>query len=72
MCVQEFDDDEDGVLYERALNLLSHGKFSIYDPVAMGDDTKDLFTRILNGFLVKYKFDLPELLKEPENKEVEK
>lgn len=55
--------DEDDILYERALNLLSHGKYSIYEPVEMGDDNKDLFKRILDAFLGEYKFDLPELLK---------
>lgn len=55
--------DKDDVLYERALNLLSHGKYSIYEPVEMGDDNKDLFKRILKAFLDEYKFHLPELLK---------
>lgn len=55
---------EDAVLYERALNLLSHGKYSIYEPVSMGNDNKELFRKILSAFLNKYKFDLPELLKE--------
>ncbi|SFF68876.1 hypothetical protein SAMN04488033_104125 [Salegentibacter agarivorans] len=55
--------DKDDILYERALNLLSHGKYSIYDPVEMGVDNKDLFERILNAFLDKYQFNLPELLK---------
>ncbi|OWP65070.1 anticodon nuclease [Hymenobacter amundsenii] len=53
---------EDEVLFERALNLLSHGKHSVYQPAAMGDDTKELFIRILTGFLEKYKFELPEIL----------
>jgi len=60
-CIHGLDDD---VLYNRALNLLSHGKYSIYEPVTMGDDNKKLFKDILNAFLDKYKFDLPELLKE--------
>jgi hypothetical protein len=55
--------NKDDVLFERALNLLSHGKYSIYDPVEMSDDNKDLFTKILDAFLGEYKFDLPELLK---------
>lgn len=53
---------EDGVLYNRAVNLLSHGKYSIYEPVEMSDDNKILFKAILQGFLNKYEFDLPELL----------
>lgn len=52
----------DGVLYNRALNLLSHGKYSIYEPVDMSEDNKELFRSIMEGFLNKYEFELPELL----------
>ncbi|CCH48340.1 AAA family ATPase [Pseudodesulfovibrio piezophilus] len=57
-CVHGVDDD---VLYARALNLLSHGKYSVYEPREMVEDTKDLFKEILNAFLDQYKFALPEL-----------
>lgn len=60
-CIYGIDKDDD--LYVRALNLLSHGKYSIYEPVEMNNDNKDLFERILNAYLEKYNFDLPELLK---------
>lgn len=55
---------EDEVLFERALNLLSHGKYSVYEPVDMSQDNKDLFKKILTAFLDKYQFDLPKLLVE--------
>ncbi len=55
---------EDEVLYTRALNLLSHGKYSVYEPAEMSDDNKALFRRILNAFLDKYQFQLPELFPE--------
>lgn len=55
---------EDEVLFARALNLLSHGQYSVYTPVAMNTDNKNLFKRILNAFLDKYRFDLPELTPE--------
>lgn len=61
-CIQGIEDD---VLFERALNLLSHGKYSIYEPVDMGDDTKELFKRILDAFLEKYHFELPILVNQP-------
>lgn len=59
---------KDEVLYSRALNLLSHGKHSAYEPRTMGDDTKDLFKDILSAFLAKYEFALPELLTEKPQK----
>lgn len=55
---------DDEVLFNRALNLMSHGKYSIFDPREMGSDNKDLFKRILNGFLTKYEFHLPEIFNE--------
>lgn len=55
---------EDEVLYSRALNLLSHGKHSTYEPREMVDDNRTLFKNILNAFLDKYQFALPELLAE--------
>ncbi len=58
-CIKDIDDDE--VLFSRALNLLSHGKYSIYQPMEMNQDNKELFKRILNNFLNKYEFQLPEI-----------
>ena len=52
---------EDEVLYSRALNLLSHGKYSIYQPVEMNIDNKELFKRILQAFLERYEFHIPEM-----------
>jgi len=62
-CIHGVDDE---VLYSRALNLLSHGKYSIYEPKEMIDDTKRLFKRILEAFLKEYRFHLPEITKPKE------
>lgn len=61
-CLHGLDDE---ALYSRALNLLSHGKYSVYNPVEMGDDNKNLFKDILSAFLERYQFDLPEILTDP-------
>lgn len=55
---------EDEALYSRALNLLSHGKYSLYEPAEMLEDNKQLFRDILSAFLLKHQFDLPVLLDE--------
>ena len=52
---------KDEALYNRALNLLSHGKYAINEPVEMVDDNKKLFRRILNDVLDRFQFALPEL-----------
>lgn len=60
-CISGLDDE---VLFERALQLFSHGKYSIFDPVEMGEDNKVLFKRILIGFLTKYEFYFPQIFNE--------
>lgn len=60
-CIHGVDDE---VLFARALNLLSHGKYSAYEPMEMVDDTKELFKKILSAFLDRYRFDLPDLITE--------
>lgn len=54
-------DDDDKGLHARALNLLSHGKYSVYEPREMIKDNKDLFKTILTGFLIRYAFALPDI-----------
>ncbi|MBL8400107.1 AAA family ATPase [Accumulibacter sp.] len=49
-------------LHARALNLLSHGKYSLYEPREMLEDNKALFKEILDGFLTRYAFALPKLV----------
>lgn len=61
-CINGLDDDE--VLFERALQLFSHGKYSIFDPVEMGEDNKELFKRIFIAFVEKYEFSFPQIFKE--------
>lgn len=65
-CLKALDNEEDTTLYNRALNLLSHGKFAIQEPTEMGEDTKDLFRRILRDFVTEFQFALPEILKKPQ------
>lgn len=52
---------EDEALYNRALNLMSHGKYAITEPVEMVDDNKELFRRILADVLDRFKFSVPDL-----------
>lgn len=53
---------EDEALYNRALNLLSHGKYAINEPVEMMDDNIILFRRILDDVLKRFNFALPDLV----------
>lgn len=64
-CLKALIKEEDLALYNRALNLLSHGKYAIHEPTEMGEDNKDLFRRILEDFTTAFQFDLPEILRAP-------
>jgi hypothetical protein len=61
-CIHGLNDAD---LFSRALNLLSHGKYDIYQPSEMVDDNKRLFRQILNAFLGRYEFVLPEIFEQP-------
>lgn len=61
-CLQALDNEENHALFNRALNLLSHGKYAIHEPTLMGEDNQDLFRKILNEFLERFSFDLPDIL----------
>lgn len=63
-CIKEAADDADGVLHQRFVDLLSHGKYSMYEPALMGDDTKEFFLTILKGFVERHPFNR-ELFPEP-------
>lgn len=64
-CLKALGNEDDRALYNRALNLLSHGKYAVHEPTEMGEDNKDLFRRILNDFLAEFKFSLPSIVKAP-------
>jgi hypothetical protein len=61
-CLKALDNEDDRALYNRALNLLSHGIYAIHEPTEMGEDNKELFRRILKDFTTKFQFALPDIL----------
>lgn len=63
-CLKALDDDNNRALFNRALNLLSHGKYAIHEPTLMGEDNQNLFRQILREFILSFQFDLPEILSE--------
>ncbi len=56
-CIKQGEDDIDGVLHTRIVNLLSHGNYSIYEPREMMDENKEHFRRILHEFIERYPFN---------------
>ena len=56
-CIKTGGDDTDGVLHQRFVDLLSHGKYSLYEPSEMGDETKKFFRKIVRDFLSRYPYN---------------
>lgn len=64
-CLKALKNEEDRALYNRALNLLSHGTYAIHEPTPMGDDNQKLFRRILGDFVTTFQFALPDIVENP-------
>lgn len=62
-CIKQESDDPEGVLHARIINILSHGNYSLFEPMEMTDENKGHFRRILSNFLDNYRFN-PELFPE--------
>ncbi|MEM5947919.1 AAA family ATPase [Spirochaetia bacterium 38H-sp] len=62
-------DDEDEELHHRYVQLLSHGNYSLFEPVEMLEENKAIFRKILNDFMNNYRFN-PELFPEAVTEEV--
>ncbi|TIM23121.1 MAG: anticodon nuclease [Mesorhizobium sp.] len=56
-CIKKDPKDAEGILHQRFIDLLSHGKYSLYEPTEMGDETRDYFRTILYGFIKDYPFN---------------
>jgi len=62
-CLKQDSDDEEGTTYTRMVNILSHGNYSLFEPVEMLEENKGYFRKILNNFMDNYRFN-PELFPE--------
>lgn len=56
-CIKRDADDADGILHQRFVDLLSHGKYSLYEPEVMGEETKRYFRKIVREFLGRYPYN---------------
>jgi hypothetical protein len=56
-CIKKDPKDAEGILHQRFIDLLSHGKYSLYEPTEMGDETRGYFRTILYGFIKDYPFN---------------
>src|SRR3546814_20444330 len=68
VCIKQNDDDPDGVLHARLINILSHGNYSLFEPQQMLDENKAYFRKILHDFLNRYPFN-PDLFTQSRSEE---
>lgn len=61
VCIKHDDNDPEGTLHGRIVNILSHGNYSFYDPIEMLPENREHFEKILGDFLEFYPFN-PALL----------
>jgi hypothetical protein len=62
-CIKQDDDDPDGILHTRLVNILSHGNYSLYEPREMGEENKVYFRKVLSDFVERFPFN-PEIFVE--------
>lgn len=59
-CIKQDNNDPDGILHARLVNVLSHGNYSLYEPREMLPENKEYFRKILSDFMTNYRFN-PEM-----------
>lgn len=57
----------DEIYYKRAIQALNHGSYSLFEPVEMLSETKDLFSATLTLFLDNFKFNIEKEIIEKED-----
>lgn len=62
-CIKQDDDDPEGVVHARLINVLSHGNYSLFEPMEMLEENKQYFKKILKDFMNNYRFN-PDLFPE--------
>jgi len=63
-CIKLGDSEVEVGIHNRMVNLLSHGGYSIFEPLEMVEDNKQIFKEILDRFLGLYKFNEELFVKE--------
>ncbi|WP_439502533.1 AAA family ATPase [Aminobacter ciceronei] len=56
-CIRPDKDDPDKTMYSRLVNIMSHGNYSLYEPVPMMDENKAIFRKLLSDFRKQFPFN---------------
>ena len=55
--IRRDDDDPDGLVHSRTLQIMNHGAYSVFEPVEMVPENKVLFRKMLADLRERYAFD---------------
>jgi len=56
-CIRPTDDDSEKTLHTRVVNIMSHGNYSLYEPIEMLEENKALFKTIVRDFRKNFPFN---------------
>lgn len=56
-CIRPGKDDPDKTMYTRVVNIMSHGNYSLYEPIEMMSENKAIFTKVLDDFRRNFPFN---------------
>jgi len=59
-CIKKDASDPEDIVHTRMINVLSHGNYSLFEPMEMLEENKQYFKKILTDFMTNYRFN-PEL-----------
>lgn len=65
-CIRPDEDDPDKTMYARVVNIMSHGNYSLYEPVDMMNENKAIFRKVLSDFRKHFPFN-PALFEDKNN-----
>jgi hypothetical protein len=56
-CIKRDDNDTDGIVHARIVNVLNHGGYSLFEPVEMVEENKRYFRKVLSDTLQRFQFN---------------
>ena len=56
-CIQPEEGDPDKTMYTRVVNIMSHGNYSLYEPIEMMEENKAIFRKLLGDFRRHFPFN---------------
>lgn len=57
VCIKQDEDDTEGIIRARRINILSHGNYSIFNPTEMQDENKEHFKKIVDDYINTYRYN---------------